>query len=54
MPSAHPAALPVKAVTTSHYYANALAAELALLQQQPSMSPSSPHGDAHSRSHSSH
>lgn len=44
---AHPAALPMKAVPTSHHYANTLAAERDLLQQQQNrLSPSSPHQDA--------
>lgn len=42
-----PAALPMKAVPTSHHYANTLAAERDLLQQQQNrLSPSSPHQDA--------
>lgn len=46
MSGAHPAELPIKAVSTSHHYANALAAKLDLLQQKPRLSPSSPHQDA--------
>lgn len=46
MSGAHPAALPIKAVSTLHHYANALAAKLALLQQQPRLRPSSARRDA--------
>lgn len=46
MSGTHPAALPIKAVSTSHHYANALGVKQALLQQQPRLSPSSLRQDA--------